>query len=114
MSDEQLTIDVALGSECVTLRLIGEIDLSTAPLVRDAGLAATRHYAPRIRFDLSGVTFMDLTGLEALLATRRRAALDGIQIHLVGPRRNVRRVLEVTRTNRLFTITRDETAEHVA
>jgi len=114
MSEERLTIDVTPDSECVTLRLIGEIDLSTAPLVRKAGLAATRHYTPSIRFDLSGVTFMDLTGLEALLATRRRAALDGIQIHLICPRRNVMRVFEVTRTDRLFTITRDETAEHVA
>jgi anti-sigma B factor antagonist len=114
MDDEQLTIVVAPGSECVTLRLTGEIDLSTAPLVRDAGLAATRQPVPSIRFDLSGVTFMDLTGLEALLATRRRAARDGIQIHLIDPRRNVMRVLEATRTARLFTITRDETSEQVA
>jgi anti-anti-sigma factor len=114
MCAEQLTIEVAPGSECVTLRLTGEIDIMTAPLVRDAGWAATRQHTPSIRFDLSGVTFMDLTGLEALLATRRRAVRDGVQIHLVDPRRSVLRVLEITRTGQLFPITQDETAEDVA
>ena len=114
MGEEELTIEVVPGSECVTLRLTGEIDLLTAPLVRDAGLAATSQHAPIIRFDLSGVTFMDLTGLDALLATRRRAARDGVQVYLVDPRRSVMRVLEVTRADRLFTITRDDTGEHVA
>jgi anti-anti-sigma factor len=114
MGEEQVTIDVAPGSDCVTLRLTGEIDLSTAPLVRDAGLAATRQHPPSIRLDLSGVTFMDLSGLNALLVTRRRAVCDGVQVHLVGPGRNVVRVLEATGTDRLFTITRDGTTEDVA
>ena len=114
MAEEQLAIDVAPSAECVTLRLIGEIDLLTAPLFREAGLAATRLHAPSIRLDLSGVTFMDLTGLEALLAIRRRAVRDGVEFHLLVPRRNVTRVLEATRTARLFTITRDESAQHVA
>ena len=114
MGEDQLTIEVVPGSECVILRLTGEIDLLTAPLLRDAGLAATRQHAPIIRFDLSGVTFMDLTGLKALLVTRRRAVRDGVQIHLVGPGRNVMRVLEATGTDRLFAITRDGTTEDVA
>ena len=114
MGEEQLTIDVGPGWECVTLRLIGEVDLLTAPLVRDAGLAATRQHALSIRLDLSGVTFMDLAGLDAILATRRRAFRDGVLVHLVEPGRNVMRVLEATGTDRLFTITRDETAEDVA
>lgn len=114
MGREQLSIDVARSRECVNFRLIGEIDLLTAPLLRETGLAATRQHAASIRFDLSGVTFMDLTGLEALLAIRRRAVRDGAQVRLVAPRRSVMRVLEATRTDRLFTITRDGTTEHVA
>jgi anti-sigma B factor antagonist len=114
MGNEQLTIDVVPGSDCVTLRVVGEIDLLTAPLLREAGMAAARQHALSIRFDLSGVTFMDLTGLEALLATHRRAVRDGVHVHLVDPRKSVLRVLEATRTDRLFTITRDETGEDVA
>jgi anti-anti-sigma factor len=114
MGEEQLTIDVVPGSDGVTVRLIGEIDLSTAPLVREAGLAATRQHAPSIRFDVSRVTFLDLAGLDALLAIRRRAVLDGGKVHIVGARRSLMCVLEATRTDRLFKVTREDPGADVA
>ncbi len=108
MRQEQLTIEVLPSEGSVTVRLAGEIDMDTAPDVREAALDAMRQHASRIQIDLSRVTFMDSTGLEVLLATRRRAELEGGQLHLVDPTHSVLRVLEVTGVDRLFDITRAE------
>jgi len=94
-----LTIEIVPEQDRVTLRLTGEIDMFTATSVRDAALAAMRKHAANIRIDLSGVTFLDSTGLEMLLATRRRATLGGGELQLVDPARTVMRVLEVTGFN---------------
>ena len=77
MRQEQLTIEILPGEGSVTVRLVGEIDMDTAPKARDAALCAMRQHASTIHIDLSGGTFMDSTGLEVLLATRRHAELEG-------------------------------------
>jgi anti-sigma B factor antagonist len=102
--EEQLRIEVVPASGCVTLRLTGEIDLYTAPSVREAALRAISHHDGALHVDLSGVTFMDSTGLEVLLATRRRAELSGGSLQLIDPTPSVLRVLEVTGVDRLFQI----------
>ena len=81
-----------------TLRLSGELDLVTAPLLRDE-LARHQARGVRIVLDLSGLEFLDSTGLVPL----REPAGDGGAIALrrtVSPA--VRRLLDVTRTERLF------------
>jgi len=110
MRGEQLIVEVVPSEGCVTVRLVGELDLSTAALVREAALAAMRQHLPVIRVDLSGVIFMDSTGLEALLATRRRAALEGGQLALVNPGRYVMRLLEISGLDQLFEIEEDDSA----
>lgn len=46
--------------------------------------------------DLSGVTFMDSSGINSLLKGRRRADAHGTQFHVTGAEGPVRRVLELT------------------
>jgi anti-anti-sigma factor len=103
-ASELLKINILPGQDCATLRLSGEIDLSTAPAVREAALSALQQFSTVLHIDLSGVSFMDSTGLEVLLATRRRAELLGGQLHLKDPTPAVLRVLEVTGVARLFEI----------
>jgi anti-anti-sigma factor len=73
----------------------GEIDVATAPLFREALLAATA-IADRVVLDLSRVTFLDSTGMGAIV----RAAGTGsrgapVRLALAGPTPMVRKVLEV-------------------
>jgi anti-anti-sigma factor len=103
-----LTTETVPGDGYVTLRVSGEIDLHTAQSVRDAALAALRQHGATLRIDLREVPFMDSTGLEVLLATRRRAQLEGGSLTLVGPTPAVRRVIEVTGLDKLFPIAPDE------
>ena len=53
----------------------GEVDLETASQLGDHALAALREVSPHLVLDLTGVTFMDSTGLKVLLSVQRRAEL---------------------------------------
>ena len=53
----------------------GEIDIFSAPGLRDELLRVIRRYGPQFALDLAGVTFIDCAGVNVLLATRRRAAV---------------------------------------
>jgi anti-anti-sigma factor len=79
------------------LRLSGDVDLSTSPEVVEALNVACVGTA-RVEVDLSGVRFMDSSGLHALVSARRRADRDGCAL-VVGPVSDeVRQVLELTHT----------------
>ena len=79
---------------CV-LVLCGELDLTTAEEFADAAvhLAATIDPGTRLVVDLADVTFMDSTGLRALLRIHAHAKHALV---LRSPRRPVRRVLNLT------------------
>jgi anti-sigma B factor antagonist len=108
-----LTTHIVPGADFVTLHVSGEIDLHTAPSLREAALAALRQHGTNLRVDLSDVTFMDSTGIEVLLATRRRAQLEGGSLTLCRLTPAVRRIIEVTGLDRLFTIVPDESGAPV-
>jgi anti-anti-sigma factor len=78
----------------VGLRLIGELDLNTVPLL-EAELSRTREPSPPSVIDLSELRFLDLTGLRALL----RAVDDVVgSTRLVGATGIVRRLIELAHT----------------
>jgi anti-anti-sigma factor len=54
--------------------------------------------------DATGVTFMDSSGVNALVRARERAERLGGSIHVVTTARPVRRVLEVTQLDRVLAL----------
>jgi anti-sigma B factor antagonist len=82
---------------CVTMIVRGEIDLDTAPQFSHA-LADRLSNGPSttLRLDLSGVSFMDSTGLHAMVMGQRLARLLGGDLVLAGTSRQVDRLLAVT------------------
>jgi anti-sigma B factor antagonist len=73
----------------------GEIDLQSAPRLRDELLRIIRRHGPRVAVDLSGVTFMDCAGINVLPATRRRARLEGGWMQVVRPSPAAGRVISL-------------------
>ena len=57
-----------------------------------------------ILVDLSNVTFLDSSGLGALVAIWRNLSLKGGQVKLCGINPSVRTVFELTRIHRIFEI----------
>jgi anti-sigma B factor antagonist len=76
----------------------GEIDLATAPdLQRSLGDVAA---AGDTIADLSGVTFMDSTGLQALISADEAARGAGRRLTLVVPDGPVAKLLRITGVDR--------------
>ena len=75
----------------------GEIDIFSAPGLRDELLRVRRRYGPQLALDLdlAGVTFIDCAGVNVLLATRRRAGLEDGSVDVIGASPRVRRVISL-------------------
>ena len=82
------------------LAVDGEVDAATVDQFRQALLEA--QHSRRVVVDLSGVTFMDSTGINALVGAHHRMSQDG-ELRLVGLRSNVQRVFEITGLDVVFT-----------
>jgi anti-sigma B factor antagonist len=83
-----------VGPEPDRLALSGEIDAHTAQLFRDALFEAPR--TGDLLVDISGVTFIDSSGLRVVLELHQNLDRDGRRLVLVEPSRPVTRLLELT------------------
>ena len=89
----------------------GEIDLYTAPRLQSELAAAVMSEGPaRVVVDMAGVDFCDSTGMNVLLAALRRARERGGDLVLAGPRPGVRKILQVTGLESVFTVLDDPAA----
>jgi anti-sigma B factor antagonist len=81
----------------------GELDVATAPALRDALLGLLRDDAvPDVAVDLSAVTFLDSSGLGVLLMGARRWASAQKRFVLREPSRVALRVIDLTGARRAF------------
>jgi anti-sigma B factor antagonist len=89
---DRLRVAISYCGDVVQIVLAGELDLESIP--RFEGLVASAVMrADRCRIDLSGLTFVDSSGVRALLRARRRASESGATLELVDASPAVARVL---------------------
>lgn len=84
------------------VRLPAEVDLACAQEVRDNLLSTVNRGGVHLVVDATDVTFIDSTGVNALIRARERAELLGGSVHVVSDASCVRRVLEVTQLARVL------------
>ncbi len=84
----ELTITTDPKPDGTVVEVAGEIDMATAPTLTDC----LAHLQGRIVIDLAHVTFLDSSGIGALIQARKRG---GSELVLRHPQNNVRRVLEL-------------------
>jgi anti-anti-sigma factor len=85
------------GAVCV-LGVSGELDLVTLPEFADAAAVALNSKAERFVVDLSGLSFIDCRGAQALADTTRRVPMD-CPVIVRSARPAVRRVLDLMGLN---------------
>src|SRR5437016_2442656 len=99
----QLLIESRIEDDRLILSLRGELDLTSVPLFERELRDAEATNPALLVIDLSGLDFMDSTGLRALLQARERAKDDNHELMLRRGPRQVQRVLELTKTLEVFT-----------
>jgi len=98
---EDLTVRSEVHGDAVVVRLDGEIDLVTAPIVNKSIKAALEQFPPVLVVDLSGVVFMASAGLAELL-TGHRLAGQRTAFRVVAPSRVTSRPLEMVGLTAVF------------
>jgi anti-anti-sigma factor len=98
-----LAITVERSGWTLVVAVDGDVDLSTAPMLRHALDEALGRAPRRIVVDLSLVRFLNTAGLEVLLDAHRRAGPD-TDLRLVATTRATWRPLQLTRTHERLVI----------
>lgn len=104
MQQPGLTVRFSPDPEPV-LYVAGEIDVATAPALRDAFLQlVARDDVPELTLDVSGVAFADSSGLAVLLMGARRWGDQGKRLVMRRPSTQLRRVIDLAGVARAFEI----------
>jgi len=81
----------------------GEVDLEHSPKAREVLLSCVDG-ATKVLVDLSGVSYIDSSGVASLVEAFQRAKKAGVEFALVSVNAPALRVLELARLDKVFTI----------
>jgi anti-sigma B factor antagonist len=96
----------ALG-DAVVVAVEGELDLFTAPFLRDEVREAIKQDSARLVLDLQQLSFMDSSGLSVLIEAWRLATSEGGGVSLAAPQAPVARILRTTGLDRRIKVYSD-------
>ena len=103
--DEMLAVQVRLQPGYAVIMVAGEVDIATAPQLREH-LAVLAGSGRPVIADLDQVSFIDAAGLRVLAAAARQASGAGGSLHVVSGRYLVRRVFALTGLDRALRLAR--------
>jgi anti-sigma B factor antagonist len=86
------------------IQLFGELDMSTAPALREELVELIAAGATMVTVDLSELAFVDSTGLSVLITGLKRLRQQGGDMALRSPTPGTRRVLEITGLTEVFPV----------
>lgn len=97
MQAEHLQIGVRSEPDRIVLRLHGELDLASAPLLQGEIESAEAADATLVVLDLDDLEFIDSTGLRIILAAHERFQERGQMFALTRGSQQVQRLMSITR-----------------
>jgi anti-sigma B factor antagonist len=110
LEKERATVDQAFEivehDEGGLLRIAvsGEVDVATAPTLRERLYDAVDRSSEVVIVDLLAVTFIDSTGLGVLIGTQERGNGQGTQVRIVVREPRIVKIFEITGLTELFTM----------
>jgi anti-sigma B factor antagonist len=103
---EVRTIDIKVttreAGDRTVIDVEGEVDVFTAPKLRETIIACISEGKDKLIVNLSGVDFMDSTGLGVLVGGLKRVKERNGELAIAGAQGTVLRVLNVTGLNAVF------------
>lgn len=88
----------------VVLTVTGEVDMATAPTLRQHLADLVAAGVTRLVIDLGPTTFLDSTGLGAIVMVLKRVRAHDGQVRLVATSASIRKVFEITSLDRVIDI----------
>jgi anti-sigma B factor antagonist len=106
MTHDELSIDLKTedGGETLTFKLRGSLDLATAPTIRAALTDATEKGKHHLIVDLTGLEFLDSTGLGVLIGAHRRTVEKNGSFRLIVNDGPISRLLNITGLIAVFAV----------
>jgi len=90
--------------EATVVQVVGDVDLNRSAEFQRALLDVLADCPGKIVVDLSGVPYMDSSGVASLVKLLSRARRTGVSLYLVGLNDRVRSIFEITRLDSVFDI----------
>ncbi len=100
--DLRLTVDESPNYSVLTVE--GEVDVYTAPVLRQKLVELADSGVSRIVVNLEPVEFLDSTGLGVLVAALNRLRRQDGDVELICSQPRILRVFEITGLTKVFTI----------
>ncbi|MBP6963419.1 MAG: STAS domain-containing protein [Armatimonadetes bacterium] len=100
----------SLGEKASAISLEGEVDVFTAPLLKQQIISLLDDGVTDITVDLGAVEYLDSTALGVLIGGLKRLRERDGTLSLVIPNPRIRRIFEITGLDKIFDIyqTQDE------
>jgi anti-sigma B factor antagonist len=92
----QLRTEVTELAGWTVVSVYGEVDVATAPDLRERLIELINEGHHRLVLDLEGVDFLDSTGLGTIIGALKRARTHGGDLRLVCTETRITRLFEIT------------------
>ena len=99
-----LEVETSKRGDCDVLTLRGEIDVYTAPRLRQAIIDLVEGGARRIVVDMQAVDFLDSTGLGVLVGGLKRVKIQEGELSIVTGQDKILKIFDITGLNKVFSI----------
>ncbi|WP_153307430.1 STAS domain-containing protein [Desulfospira joergensenii] len=103
----EFTIRTSEKESIALIHVQGDVDMLTSPNLRDALVPFFRPDIKGVVVDLSGVTFMDSSGIATLVEGLQWSRKQNREFVLAGPGQTVMNALSLTKLDKIFTIRPD-------
>ena len=97
-------VDVAEHDGWAVVAISGQVDLATAPALKERMLELVTTGHEHLVCDLTATEFLDSTALGALVSVHKRLRLRGGEMRLVCTSPSILKVFDITGLNRVFPI----------
>ena len=95
---------IAVASDCAVLQITGEVDVYTAPLLREQVIQLVDSGVRHVIADMRGVDFLDSTGLGALVGSLKRLRTHNGSFKVVASGGRTLRIFQITGLTRAFAL----------
>jgi len=102
--EQKFQIEERAGGSTPVIAVSGEIDVATAPQLRECLHRVIAQGESTIVLDLLDVTFLDSTALGVLVGALKRCREAGGDLHVVVADPRIMKIFEITGLTNVFTI----------